>query len=164
MDAVKKKKAWIRLIAKVDGILLAGILLWLFIGEIRIVHNRDMEPSLKDGDLCVTYKASSYYPGDIVLYRFEGVWRFGRVAASTGDVVEIREDGYYTVNGIVPYETGTMKTYPAAGRAVGYPYTVKEGEVFVLNDAREEGNDSRLFAGVSDLHGKVVLVIRRRGF
>lgn len=46
------------------------------------------------------------------------------------------------------------------------PYTVEEGRAFVLNDYREDTDDSRSFGAVSlnDIEGPLIFSMRRRGF
>lgn len=46
-----------------------------------------------------------------------------------------------------------------------YPYTVPEGCLFILNDYRTHGRDSRHFGAVpqQDAAGKVITLLRRRG-
>ena len=83
---------------------------------------------------------------DLVLYRQEGVLRLGRVAAVGGDVVMLEEDGTLRVNGTLHAGEVLYPTYPAGG--VTYPYTVPEGCLFILNDYRTHGRDSRHFGAV----------------
>ena len=47
-----------------------------------------------------------------------------------------------------------------------YPIKLKQGELFVLNDYREDLSDSRTFSTLQekDITGKVFFLIRRRGF
>ena len=46
-----------------------------------------------------------------------------------------------------------------------FPYTVPEGTVFVLNDYRDDIQDSRVYGSIpmKQTRGKIVLVLRRRG-
>ena len=77
-----------------------------------------------------------------------------------------RADRKITVNGNTPTEEVFYPTYPANGSEIQYPYTVPQGKVFILNDFREDTNDSRSFGAVDtgDLKGTLLLTMRRRGF
>ena len=85
------------------------------------------------------------------------------VAAVGGDVVMLEEDGTLRVNGTLHAGEVLYPTYPAGG--VTYPYTVPEGCLFILNDYRTRGRDSRHFGAVpqQDAAGKVITLLRRRG-
>ena len=54
----------------------------------------------------------------------------------------------------------------AEGSAVSFPYTVEEGKAFILNDYREDTDDSRIFGAVDmkDIDGPFLFTLRRRGF
>ena len=164
--AEKKKtnKALVRLLAKILIIAVVATVLLTVVGGLFVSHDNNMFPAIGDGDLAITSRLGSYHIGDIVVYENQGRNHFGRIVATEGDIVEINEDGQYKVNGLVPYETIYFETKPAESSIITYPYTVKEGEVFILNDLRDNDSDSRLFGSLSHLKGKVVLLIRRRGF
>ena len=160
----KTNKALVSLLAKVSVIAIVATVLLTVVGGIVISHDNNMFPAVGDGDLAITYKLGSYNTGDIVIYEMDGKNKFGRVVATPGDTIDISEEGGYKVNGMTPYETIYFDTRPAESSNITYPYTVKEGEVFILNDLRDNDSDSRLFGSLSHIKGKVVLLIRRRGF
>lgn len=158
----KPLKALIRLLTKIVLIVVIIWALLTYVGGVFICHDNNNYPAIKDGDLVVTYRLDRYYSGDLVVYDVDGKTYFGRVVGVPGDTIDFK-DSYYTVNGIMPYETVYYKTEPFES-GVKYPYEVQDGEVFVLADYREEGIDSRLLGGVNNLKGKVVLLLRGRGF
>ena len=153
-----------RLIRKILIVAACITVLLTVVGGFTIWHDNNMFPNVKDGDLLITLKLGGSYNGDIVLYEISGETRIGRVVGIPGDTVDFNDDGTYTINGTVPYETIYFATKPAQGSQIEYPYTVKEGEVFVLNDMRDMDSDSRVYGGIAETKGKVVLIIRRRGF
>ncbi|MBR2674176.1 MAG: signal peptidase I [Mogibacterium sp.] len=153
-----------RLIQKILIVAAVVVTLLTFVGGVHIWHDNNMFPNVKDGDLVITFKLGGCYNGDIVLYKIDGETRMGRVVGIPGDTIDIGDDGTYTINGTVPYETIYFATKPAAGSTVRYPYTVREGEVFIFNDMRDMTYDSRVYGGIAETKGKVVLIIRRRGF
>lgn len=77
--------------------------------------------------------------GDVILFEREEALEFKRVAAVGGDRVNQDENGRLTVNGeIVPgYNTPWTADLPEE------PYTVPEGEYFVLGDRYDLSVDSR---------------------
>ena len=139
----------------------------MLLGVVLLVtqaEGQDMFPAVKDGDLLIAYRLQRRWAqDDLVLYRQEGVLRLGRVAAVGGDVVMLEEDGTLRVNGTLHAGEVLYPTYPVGG--VTYPYTVPEGCLFILNDYRTHGRDSRHFGAVpqQDAAGKVITLLRRRG-
>ena len=89
--------------------------------------------------------------------------RLYRVIAKAGQEVDISKEGILTVNGMQPAESTNSLTSKGEKE---YPIKVPEGEVFVLNDYREDESDSREFGTIkeSDIEGKVFFITRRRGF
>ena len=160
----KAIRALVKLLIKIAALAVIGAIVLTFVGGLFVSHDNNMFPAIGDGDLAITYRLGGYYRNDIVVYEEGGKNHFGRVIAVAGDVVEISEEGGLKVNGLVPYETIYFDTRPNESSNITYPYTVKEGEVFILNDFRDNDSDSRLFGSLSQLKGKVVLLIRRRGF
>ena len=164
-DKIKVRKVLKRLSIKIVGY---GIMIFVclqFVIGIYQIHDNDMYPSLRDGDLVITYKLGGYYTGDVVVYKAEDKLHYGRIAAVASDTVMITEDNYYAINGNMPFERIYYPTKP--GTVLSYPYTVKDNEVFILGDMRQQANDSRKFGGISTKHlrGKVVLLLfRGRGF
>jgi signal peptidase I len=121
---------------------------------------------VRDGDLVITLRLQKPFINAAVMYRHDGRTTVGRVIAMEGSVVDISKNGTFTVNGNAPSEEVFYPTYPADGSDIKYPYTVPEGKVFILNDFREDTNDSRSFGAVDtgDLQGTLLLTMRRRGF
>lgn len=164
-DKKKVLKAAKDLLLKTLFLCVAGYLIWTYVGEVHIVHYQDMYPAIKDGDLVISYKMVEAYNGDVIVYFFDNTYYYGRVVGIPGDEIDITENGYFTVNGSIPYETIYYVTKPVEGGPVNYPYKVQEGELFVLADMRDNGKDSRYFGAipVDCYRGKAVLIVRRRG-
>jgi len=83
--------------------------------------------------------------GDLVCLRLpDGTPAVRRVAAVSGDSVDVRE-GIAYINGIA--ERGSYSFTRTDPRPEGpvYPLILRQGELFVLGDAREEAVDSRSF-------------------
>ena len=117
----------------------AAAALTVLLGVVLLVtqaEGQDMFPAVKDGDL-------------LIAYRLQRRWA--------------EEDGTLRVNGTLHAGEVLYPTYPVGG--VTYPYTVPEGCLFILNDYRTHGRDSRHFGAVpqQDAAGKVITLLRRRG-
>lgn len=149
--------------------LLAAILavMFLFVMGLHIQHGNRMYPFIMDGDLVVTYKLEPCRVGDVVAYRNpdNGEVALSRVVAIGENSIQITDYGELLVNGVSPGEKVFYPTKPLEGSPLEYPYAMRRGGYFVLDDFRTEGSDSRLFGQLqeSDLLGKVVYVFRRRG-
>ena len=157
-------QAFARLLIKAAVVVAVTVLLVTVVGGVFICHTNDMYPAVRDGDLVITYRLGKCHTGDIIAYKHDGDTLFGRIVAEPGDEIYMDGDGNYTVNGTMPYETIFYETKAREMSPVTYPLTVREGEFFLLVDAREEGLDSRAIGPATETMGKVVLLIRRRGF
>ena len=166
----KKKKTTkqlvIGLLIKIAVIVLVVWGVFTFVLGITIHYGNNMHPMVRDGDLVITLRLQKPFINAAVMYRHDGKTTVGRVIAMEGSVVDISDNGGITVNGNTPTEEVFYPTYPANGSEIQYPYTVPQGKVFILNDFREDTNDSRSFGAVDtgDLQGTLLLTMRRRGF
>ena len=165
----KKRKRqlhpFIKLLIKIAfwGII-AYIVLTYILGFYRMAGN-NMFPFIKDGDLCIVYKLEEYTTGDVVAYKNkDGKVKLGRIVAVSGQEVNFPEEGGYTVDGYQPSEEITYQTFGAD--EVKYPIVVGENEFFVMNDFRSDADDSRQDGAIkrSNIYGKLLFLIRRRGF
>ena len=141
---------------------------FIFVFGLCPVRGNFMHPAVKDGDLAVTLKLCSYRLGDLAVWKDpeNGQLRVSRIAGLPGFEINITEAGEFMTNGFMPSEEVFYRTDRAEGSGVEYPLLLGEGEYFLLDDRRPAGRDSRLFGPVkeSDLLGKTVFLLRRRGF
>ena len=164
----RKKRTWkyflVKLTAKIVTTIIGVWLLLTYVCGVYVNHNNSSYPMVKDGDLCITYKRSEVVKGDVVAYKRGAKICFGRIIAKEGEEVDIR-DGVVLVNGYNVVEDTVYET-SAEESKIKYPYIVPQGKVFILNDFRKEVTDSRVLGGIdeSDLKGKLIFLIRRRGF
>ena len=167
--AAKKKRLnpWILLLIKAAAILLLVVCTFTFVLGIHIHEGDRMYPFIMRGDLIITYKLDSYQVGDVVVYRHPdtGETEVSRIVAIGDNTIDITAYGDLLINGISPQEQVFYPTTPLEGTNVEYPYIMRKGGYFVLDDYRTEGNDSRYFGQLlkEELLGKVVYVFRRRG-
>ena len=128
------------------------------------VSGNDMFPAVKDGDLLFAYRLQSdLSKNDVVVYTAAGQRRVGRILGRPGDVITLDDSGNLLVNGT---NQGGEIMYPTyAKENYTYPYVVPEDAYFLLGDYRTQTEDSRDFGAVpkSDIRGKVITILRRRG-
>ena len=150
---ISTKRLAINLMIKIAAIALAVWLVLAFVIGITINYGNNMHPAVNDGDLVITLKLQRPYLNAAVLYRHDGKTRTGR-------------KGELLVNGAIASEDVYYPTKKAENSKVTYPYTVEEGKAFILNDYREDTDDSRAFGAVdlSEIDGPLILSLRRRGF
>ena len=160
------KRLAISLLIKLAVIALAVWLVFIFVLGLTINYGNNMHPAVNDGDLIVSFKLQRPYLNAAVIYNHDGKKRTGRVVGLPGNVIDISEKGELLVNGAIASEDVYYPTYQAENSTVRYPYTVEEGKAFILNDYREDTDDSRAFGAVdlSEIDGPLILSLRRRGF
>ena len=163
---ISTKRLAINLMIKIAAIALAVWLVLAFAIGITINYGNNMHPAVNDGDLVITLKLQRPYLNAAVLYRHDGKTRTGRVVGLPGNVIDISGKGELLVNGAIASEDVYYPTKKAENSKVTYPYTVEEGKAFILNDYREDTDDSRTFGAVdmSEIDGPLILSLRRRGF
>lgn len=137
-----------------------------FVIGIHFYYGNNMAPALNDGSLVITYKLDKNMYSDLVVYyEYNDIKQFGRICGVPGDIINITEEGKYIINGNIPLENVFYNTFPDTG-GLTYPYTVPEGSYFIMNDYRENTNDSRKFGAipVENIEGQEYIEIQRRGF
>ncbi|MBE2180493.1 MAG: signal peptidase I [Chthoniobacterales bacterium] len=134
-----------------------------------------MEPTIRQNETIQVqldaYQSSSPRRWDVVLFTppmqsmpaasstdDPGVWTF-RVVGLPGDSISFDESGLM-INGITPkdrpaliqtiqYRPGTASGTPSRPRSPTYPFTIPEGQYFVLGDNPDAANDSRAWGPLS---------------
>ena len=142
-----------------------SVVLNLFVVQVIEVRQRSMETTLEQDDRVlvskVDYRLGSPARGDIVVFNSPSpatIPFVKRVIALGGETVDLR-GGQVFVNGeLVEVPQAHGSTLPQAA-AVSYPFTVPQGELFVLGDNRQSSSDSRSFGSVpiANVIGKVIL-------
>lgn len=135
-------------------------LLRTFVFQPYEIPSGSMEQTIMTGDMVFSEKVSYYFrdpePGDIVTFsdpEIPGRILIKRVIAVGGQTVNINdEDGLVYVDGVPLSESYTngLPSYTLANSIAGvtYPYTVPEGELWVMGDNRTNSQDSRYFGSI----------------
>lgn len=106
------------------------------------IYSRDMEPTVKRGEIIMTLKQTAPASGDVIAFYYNGKLLVKRVIAQPEDVVDITEDGIVSVNGEVLDEPYAKNLQLGEG-TIKFPYTVPKEQWFVLSDDRSQVLDSR---------------------
>ena len=137
---------------------LLAVIFGLLIG-FAILRDDGMRPDYKSGSFVAYLRVGrSFRRGDTVCLRLpDGNAAVRRVVAVEGDSVDVR-DGIAYINGIA--ERGSYSFTRTDPRPEGpvYPLILRQGELFVLGDAREDAVDSRDFGVVrtDELLGRLI--------
>lgn len=152
------------LLVKIGIVICIFLVLFTFIFGLFRVNDPSMSPTLKPGDLVLTYRLNSEPAAhDVVAFEYKNETTFGRVVARGGDTVDITADGLY-VNGTHQEEEGIYSATTQFEGGTTMPLTVPDGQVFVLGDNRVNATDSRIIGCIntSDLEGVVMSELRTR--
>ena len=152
---------WVKTLAIALAI---ALVLRTFVFTLIRVDGTSMLETLQDNDILFTTRFDrffdSYERGDIVICNYPNVkgYRVKRVIGLPGDTVEVRSGVTY-VNGEALDEP--YVTHPA--RTDYGPYTVQEGEYFLMGDNRFVSKDSRSSdvgaIAKGDIAGKVRVIL-----
>lgn len=101
-----------------------------------------MKDTLGEGDIAAAVRKASYKAGDVVVINESGKILIRRIIAGPGDSVKIGKDGNVFVN-----DDWVEEKYVSEKQIgeydIEFPFTVPQGEYFVLCDNRSVYADSR---------------------
>ena len=164
-NAILDRRGWLDLGLRLAGLALLFYILFSKVFLICQLNGNAMFPSLKDGDLVLGFRLEKeIQKDDLILYEMDREICASRVVAKGSDYVDMDEEGHLYVNGTV--QSGEI-LYPTEPKTLlKYPFQVPKGYVFVLGDYRTQSSDSRDFGPLPEeaIKGKVITIVRRRGF
>ncbi len=162
----KREKKEIAVMVCLIALLVALLFCKYFVFETVQVDGPSMRPTLETGDVLLINKYAEYDYGDIVVFKRGNKNIIKRVIGLPGDTVFTQNGEVYVkrVEGGVEktykikedYLGPGMKTYYGGGgdyfdnkREID-PCTVKEGELYVLGDNRQNSTDCRIYGAIKD--------------
>jgi signal peptidase I len=163
--------SWRAILEIVQALALAvviSVVLNLFVVQVTEVRQRSMEVTLLQNDRVLVskldYRFGAAQRGDIIVFNpppavDASIPYVKRVVALGGETIDLRDGKVYVNGKLVDFpETRGQPTTPQAP-TVRFPFTVPQGDVFVLGDNRQFSSDSRTFGSVpaQNIIGKVIL-------
>lgn len=146
-------------------------MLRLYVIEPFQIPSASMEDTIMTGDMVYTEKVSYNFtdpqPGEIVVFsdpQIPSRVLIKRVIATEGQTINLIEGKVYIDGKILnePYTEGkSTKPLPTiSSLSLSYPYTIPEGELWVMGDNRTNSADSRYFGPIDrdSVFGKGLIV------
>ena len=126
------------------------------------IYGKSMTPTITAGDMVMSLKKSNCKKGDIIAFYYNNKILVKRVIATSGEWVNIDEDGNVKING-KQIDEPYVKQKALGSCDIKLPYQVPEGKVFVMGDHRSVSVDSRKSSvgcvGKDQIVGKLVFRI-----
>jgi len=146
LKSEKYKEKYLKLLkSTVYGLIIvaavASILATLIMPVLE-VNTSSMKPTFNENDIVLALKTKNIKTGDVIAFYHGNKILVKRVIASSGNYVDIDEEGNVYINGYIinePY----VKEKLLGETDVEFPYQVPEGAYFVLSDDRSSSIDSR---------------------
>jgi signal peptidase I len=161
--------SWRAILEIVQALALAvviSVVLNLFVVQVTEVRQNSMVPTLLQNDRVLVskldYRVGSPQRGDIIVFnppiQDATIPYVKRVIAVGGETIELRSGNIFVNGREVDFPQAHGSTQPQAPQIV-YPFTIPDGQVFVMGDNRTFSSDSRTFGPVpvANIIGKVIL-------
>lgn len=163
---LRTRKTYQRAFFKTVGVLCVvaaiSVLLTTLWMPVLQIYGSSMSPTLEPGDLVLSVKNEKLETGDVVAFYQGNKLLIKRVIATSGQWVDIDNDGVVTVDGIVLDES-YIKELSLGNCDIELPHQVKEAHYFIMGDNRDTSLDSRanIIGDIAEeqIEGKVVFRI-----
>ena len=163
---LRTRKTYQRAFFKTVGVLCVvaaiSVLLTTLWMPVLQIYGSSMSPTLEPGDLVLSVKNEKLETGDVVAFYQGNKLLIKRVIATSGQWVDIDNDGVVTVDGTTLDES-YIKELSLGNCDIELPHQVKEAHYFIMGDNRDTSLDSRasVIGDVSEeqIEGKVVFRI-----
>lgn len=106
------------------------------------IHGSSMTPTLCEDDIVVAINTKKYQQGDLIAFYYNNNILIKRVIATSGDWVEMDENGVVSVNGH-PLDEPYVNELAYGECNITFPYQVPDERCFVMGDHRATSIDSR---------------------
>ena len=106
------------------------------------ITGSSMTDTLQDGDIVVAISSGTYKTGDVIAFYYNNEILVKRVIATSGDWVDIDEDGNVFVNN-EPLDEPYISDKALGQCNIELPYQVPDGRCFIMGDHRSTSIDSR---------------------
>lgn len=166
LDRLNYKKAFKSTLYNTFGSLAVAaaviVLISSFLFPVLRVTGQSMRPTLMNDELVLCNKSASARKGDVIAFYHNKKILLKRVIGTSGDVIDIKEDGSVYVNGEIldePYADNKKM-----GECdITFPYTVPNNRYFVMGDDRKESVDSRSSAvgciAEENIIGRIYMIV-----
>lgn len=134
---VLKSTAFSLMVVAAVAVLIAVLLL-----PVLQISGTSMTDTLQNEDIVVAVNSSKFKTGDVIAFYYNNNILIKRVIASSGDWVDIDEDGNVYVNE-VKLEEPYVKELAFGECDIDLPYQVPDKKCFVMGDHRATSIDSR---------------------
>ncbi len=134
---VLKSTAFSLMVVAAVAVLIAVLLL-----PVLQISGTSMTDTLQNEDIVVAVNSSKFKTGDVVAFYYNNNILIKRVIASSGDWVDIDEDGNVYVNE-VKLDEPYVKELALGECDIDLPYQVPDKKCFVMGDHRATSIDSR---------------------
>ena len=143
---LRTRKTYQRAFFKTVGVLCVvaaiSILLTTLWMPVLQIYGSSMSPTLEPGDLVLSVKNEKLETGDVVAFYQGNKLLIKRVIATSGQWVDIDNDGVVTVDGQALDES-YIKDLSLGNCDIELPHQVKEAHYFIMGDNRDTSLDSR---------------------